>query len=677
MDFLDKILPVNELDTKRVKDVYDRLSTILSEQYPDIDTQPNSVFGDTILRPLSYLVGALEEAQNCVFSDLDLRNLAAGQICDCDFAEDYIRNLGVDAPAELPTVGTVRLTFNTDELREFPNTKRVGFDNQTMVKFLVPRSSNIIILPTTAQSAYPEDNIFKLKKIRTDRFIVDIPILGPPGADIESGEDGLTDLEDNHLVSVVLSTPLRNVTLPQTLQETVPFTKQLFPSSSLTTRSSIISFFTNRLGNLGGVSPVMPGDTEMQRGSTNLFGVASNSTDIYLKGNARPVEGTIIVPLTHSDLSAPQGGDSWRGVLNFGGDIPLRINSVRTLTQELIESVKTNESEGYSIVGTSKDSERFPNMSGAFTEYEDLGIIIPDGEPSIVADNIPKDSVSSLSSTDAEVLVSGVYKGGCFSPGFKNKLVIGFTSETECVVTNTVTGEKTDMTLSPDGTDYVLDIDSSVEGERWLYGLTVRLELNGETDIGGKQFTVEYEGVGGYVVVNYLYDPIIREAHGLIDHDLQRGVFDLALRSPHPVFLDKLTIEYRTGSGKWTDVKLARDEILEYVNSTVYPALIEDSALSDAILYAGAAGVHRITKEATLWQTLADLYTMDGRDFEHSNSPPDERSNGDFVGYKIVDWSDMDTAFLVDPVRDLRVGPRSVQFNLTSNQLYLTERRTA
>ena len=77
----DYLPEIDEISSDTLSNVRDRISTYLVTRYADsIDMTPNSVFGDLILGPLSYLIASFEIAASRLFSDVDLANVAAGQI---------------------------------------------------------------------------------------------------------------------------------------------------------------------------------------------------------------------------------------------------------------------------------------------------------------------------------------------------------------------------------------------------------------------------------------------------------------------------------------------------------------------------------------------------------------------------------------------------------------------
>lgn len=677
---LDKFPALLDVDPARLVEVNDRLSAILAEHYPDIDVQPNSVFGDTVLRPLVYLVAGTEQALACTLSDLDLRNVAQGNICDCDFVQAYLENLGIRNGSALPTIATVRLTYNTDAARQISNTTRFLFDG-VLVRPFTTLPAEIDILGSASSRDDPDQNIFRLTPTTGSQFYVDLVVYGPAGIDIPAGTIATSDISDEFLDSIELLTPLRPTSFGETIQELAARASGIFPASGLTTRASASSFILNKLANVKAVSPVTTGDPEMRRGVQNLFGVSRGAVDIYPRGD------TLLTTTVVSRISRDTTAEEWRGRIKTNLNTPVRIRSIRTLGgTEIVDHV---------IWGTSSDRTLFPEMSAAFSRMETLGVSFPDTDPTLNAEITASNTPASLPASTAGsegglILLSGSYRGHIFSGDFSQVLQFqGVTDEAPHLfrVTNLGTGETVeDVAAEEDDGVYVLDTAASSLLESWTRGVTISFDLDGLDSFDGTTFTASLQSPGGYLVVEYDYDPVLGEVEALIRHDTQRGPLHIAAMAPKPVLLTNLRIEYRTRNGKWVDTETARQEILDYVNSSLFPDGLSDSTLSDILMFAGASGINRITKTATVWSTFAHRYVLDGRDPEDSGVPPLVReAEAEFVdltfeGSRDIDWASpsltTDQLLTIEEDYSLSTGPRNIQFILPSQNLTLVEDRT-
>lgn len=680
----DLVPPAENLSAERLSNVRERLREILRDEYPDVDTSPNSVFDDIVLRPLVHLVSGLEYAVECLFSDLDLRNVARGNICDCDFVISYLKNLGADASGIRPTISTVRLTFTTNDKKVISNSAQFLFQNNVVLNPFTVHPSPITLLPTHAFAENKSLNIRRLSIDGNGRFFADIPVYGPEQAFSETGASGETDIVSTSLSNITLVSPVIPVALPETVHGLLERTANVFPSSALTTRSSIVSFFTGKLGGLAGVSPVMPGDTEMTRGGENLFGVKRNAVDVFPRGK-HPVKRSETVVELAKDTS--QASDRWVGLLNTQ-HTPLRLRNVRKTDNTVLD---------YEIVGTSADRDSFPGLSAGFSRFEELGLVIPftpsglndSDRIGVFADSFTdhreKGTDSSGSVSDVEIVLNGSYNGHIFSASGAQSLVFTGEPGQKFTVTNDYTGESVKgVTTTLVGGKYRLDTDSGdyPEAERWTRGLTVEFDPNNATnDFDGLVFRAKFRGTRARVVVEHDYDPLVDESANLVEHDALQSAFDVRVVDPKPVVVNKLEIFYRTAQGRFVNIGLAMDELEKYVNSTVYPDIIEDSRLADIMFFAGSAGVSAIGKTVEIRTTLAHKYSPDGRD---ENDPGAAAfwiredlsgSQGDttFKGLSVVD--DPGEFVLDDRSLEGYAGPRNIQFLVDRKDIFLTEKR--
>jgi hypothetical protein len=657
---------IDEIDQSRLQSVSERLTAVVRDQFPDIDVTPGSVFSDHILRAMVYLVASAEQATDCVLGDVDLNKILQGEICDCDRVRDYLESLGVYAGNDIPTIATVRLTYNSDVIRTVQNSARFVFADDIILRPLTTLSGSITIQPSDAAVSQPDLNMLRLSRDRAGTFYVDIPCYS--AASIEAtvdGSTGSTDVSDSTLVSVVLVSPLVPFSPGETIKEMAQRAQKVFPSSALTTRSSLVSFFANKMTNLAGVSSAMPGDLEMQRGGANLFGVQRNAVDIYPKGKSVVTNAESTVTVLHNTDAS-----EWVGLLNLP-HTPLRIRGFYTEGGELITPAH--------IVGASIDQAKFPGLSGAFSPNEELGVKFSeaDGNDYITRSNSPDvfDEDSFSSSGAGVIELDGQYNGNVFSGAESQSLRLTGEGGGEYTLTNLRTGETvTGMTL--DGTNLDLNTGSDPAlPERWLNGITVTITTPFDAgDMVDISFTAEY----GRVRVVYDYDPFVAEARQLVGSDAVSGAFDIEVLSPRPCVLNDLRIRYRTEFGRWVDTGLALNELDSYVNQAIFPASLEDSRLSDILLFAGASGVRNIEKTATLYTTLATHYSSDRLD-ESANGADFLEAGTDYEGSVELDWganqTNLEAVILDDSDNNAYAGPRNTQFLLDRADITLVEQR--
>ena len=83
MDLIDYIESNNTPSLTKFSEVKQRIKNIMSIREPDMDVSDNSVVGDLVINRFAKIVALAEEAQDCIFSDIQLSNILDGNICDC------------------------------------------------------------------------------------------------------------------------------------------------------------------------------------------------------------------------------------------------------------------------------------------------------------------------------------------------------------------------------------------------------------------------------------------------------------------------------------------------------------------------------------------------------------------------------------------------------------------
>ena len=104
----------NEIDPKILQDVESRLRILLAQKWSQLDTSPSCVFGNLFVTPAARVVAMIEQATNCILSDLNLENALNGVVCDCDFIQTFLKGLGLSTLQEANTTAMVRINFTQE-----------------------------------------------------------------------------------------------------------------------------------------------------------------------------------------------------------------------------------------------------------------------------------------------------------------------------------------------------------------------------------------------------------------------------------------------------------------------------------------------------------------------------------------------------------------------------------
>jgi len=82
------------ISDEKVLDAYSRLQSWFAIKFPDLDTRPGSVFGDSFVLPAATYLAGTEMGMDAFALDLDLESVAQGNIGRCDFVSLFLKTLG-------------------------------------------------------------------------------------------------------------------------------------------------------------------------------------------------------------------------------------------------------------------------------------------------------------------------------------------------------------------------------------------------------------------------------------------------------------------------------------------------------------------------------------------------------------------------------------------------------
>lgn len=585
INLTDYIPDIKDIPTDKVSDVITRLRTIMALEWPEINTTPNSVVGDLVIRPLAYLVAAFEIGAGRAFSDLDLANVASGEIWNCDFVRQYLKNLGIHERMAVPVIGTVRLAFQTNKSYTIDRGSRILFNNNLVFNFLAPYPGPIIIGGT---GATPQKGNWKeLTQIDENVFVVDLTVVGPADSSIEADTEALTDIPDPELASITSVGDFTPGVIPEDVPQLAALARKIFHSATLTTRNGTVSFIYRQFPNVVGVSPTMSGDDEMQRDKQNILGVAEGRVDVHIRSLNTLLQESVNVTLV-------KDGNKFKGLLNLP-QVPLYIDSVAA--------------DNYKIVSTSKNRDRAVNLSCTYSNLEALGLIVEDDLPTSPATNTV---VSPEGVTD--ILVNGSYVGGgLFSAAYSRLIEFTLTSDSSGVLRDLINGDSDPAVVVFDSTDNEVTV-SGVSNPKYLNGIEVT--ISDPLNYVGNPIVLELKAETASVPVTYRYDRMISEVEDVISSPDIQSVVDILTKGFTTCYVSNLSVKYRRPPGKFVDREKAKDAIYKYVNCLGYPEIYEQSAVADIMLWAGASGVQAITESGVIYPTQATHMSPDGSDNE-------------------------------------------------------------
>lgn len=630
----------DELDPQDVLAARNRAAAYLAQWWPELDTRPNSVFGDIHLTPYSVMVAGLEVALEKVLSDLNLANVAQGKIFNATFVEAYLRNFGVVTRGEVPSSGVIKLTFSANKSYVIDLDSEFTFNNNVF-KINETEGSPVVI--------YERESTVGARVLiqeRNGNFVVLLPVTGVSGVSVKDGTLGSSNLTHSELISVEAAGDFDSGVAEETLASLAFKAQNGFAAASLSSRSGALSFIQSRFPQLLGATVVVTGDKEMIRDNANPLGVAEGTVDIYARSRTTYSLGESVLPLVYD--SELQG---WVGKL----DLPV-VPAFFALKDGAFQVGAFNGSNGISAVYARSNHPSIDNLGVAYSKSETLGLLIEDAHPENYEAGYLGE-VSRIAGPDALLSVFGEYASYFFSARTSRRILLRFDSapvvdgvtKALATVRDRDTGETVQVYFSGNSTTSPSFgmIDKDVGYTELLNGLNLEIRPASGTfvpaDLMGAVFEFSFKGRTANFSINYLFDPSLVQIDSLAqDPDNKPAGVTILAKSMAICYVDTFTVHYRSITGTRANLPAAQQEIFAYLNGLIYPQRYEESKIGEIMLRYGASGVAAVTKQGTFYPSLAKTYI----------SKAGVRSNiTRFV-----------TGTLVPPTNDLGFGPRNVGY---------------
>lgn len=597
----------SDLDPAAVIETRKRLSAYLSQLWPELDTRPNSVFGDIYLTPAATLMTTLEVAMARFKNDLDLGNVSAGKVYDVDFVTAFLKNFGVAADRAINASGTIKMVFSVD--KEYVLESSTTFTFGESVFFFNPEEGNpIYIKPTTEPDARRV-----LTRTGQDQYEIFLPVTGTPGASVNDGDQAVSSVAIDELVSI---TAMGNMDAGKPADNIITLAdkaQRQFSAASLTSRSGVVSFCSNRWPGLIAVAATVTGDREMLRSGVNPLGIFEGAVDVFVKSSDTLTKGEAIVPLTYDVERA-----EWIGRLT----LPV-VPSFYDLAAGIFQTNNFQSSRGVNQIYAKSAHPTVQNVGVSYSRYEILGVAIKDTNPVDFKPAVTGQAIARTPTTTG-LDVRGEYNGSLFSQYGNRSVNIRFDSATEvdglpairANVRDSVSGEVVVVYFI--GNDSVMPTRGIIlKDDPGYLAMFNGLDLDvvpatptfvPETLVG-LEYTFAYSGRVASFSVNYLYDPFLIQVDNVLGNPDHKPVnADPIARSFITCHITQFVVNYRTRYGQVLDAASATTAIVSYLNSLGYPNQYEDSAVSAILARYGASGIQSIIKKGYFYPSLAATF---------------------------------------------------------------------
>lgn len=362
----------NELTTDQLVSARTRAETVLREVYPTIDLRPGSPMGDVVLSPFAMFIAMLEVAIQRFASDLDLENVAAGTIYNCEFVENFIKNFAVFPQLSLKSTGVVRMVFNAD--KEYLLDRGTQFSSGTNVFTIrLPHIDHgsthpgiLKILPV-GYSPAPGENEIVLTDLGDGTYGAEVAVEGTMDTVVSAATEFTINTTIDELVVVYAVVNFDTGNPGSSLKVLAEKTRQTFPAASLTSKTCSKSFMLKEFPDLLGASALITGDSLMLRSTPNPFGVIPGRVDLYARSKQYDTvyEQTIKVKYEPSL-------DKYVSKLSLIAN-PYYIQSLSVLDLDQA-TVSLTLNNGLTIYSKSNNFAKAPLLTCAGTSYEDLWV---------------------------------------------------------------------------------------------------------------------------------------------------------------------------------------------------------------------------------------------------------------------------------------------------------------
>ena len=687
----DYLPAVDEISSDTLLNVRERISTYLKSRYSDsLDMGPNSVFGDLVLSPLSYLIASFEIAASRLFSDIDIANVAAGQIYNCDFVKEYLENFGLAQRTSVPSTGIVQITFSTpgDYLIDAGASFAFTSEGTTYI-FSMADVPDVLSIVTDLGEGQESPTLKQLNRLTDSEYVVNIPVIGDAGVSILKNTECESTISIPEVVGVKSITDFDPGTLPENVMELADKTRNTYYAASLTSRNGCLSFILQTYPEIQGVSPVVTGDTEMIRSIENIFGIRQGVMDIFVKSKKNFVSEYTTVPLAYNSTL-----EKWVGLLSTPQGPPSKITSIQL-------SNSGNTPTTYEILG-SADQDKYPEMSGSYSTKENLGLYVQDTYDS--NSNGTPDALENASNAkitpdvfdivDVGLLnISGEFQGYPFVTAAPRDFRLVFNSystdyakiQGSLLYKNEVLGVEFENTGTTSST-FTYSLIPDDDYNRTLKGVNFTLILNSGPGIIkdnlNKLIELESDTVNFTVtpkssnfIVAYEYDPMVPAIGDLVErNDIKPINTDILVRGFLTCDISNVTITYRSKAGSLVDTTSAKRDILNYINGLSYPNLYEEYAVAEIMLYYGADGVKSISQLGKFYKTQATKYldkNLTEADLVEGNLFVEEMMIEYNDGYKLVSAEESST--LQPPEGIPGMGERNVHYIISADAIVFDE----
>ena len=352
---------ITDIPESRILDVRARLEAYIKVGWPDLDTRPNSVYGDLVLTPMATQVAAQEIAAEHFVSDFDLQQVADGVIYNCDVVKAYLQNFAAVERDNLKASGVVRLTFSANAALSVDRGTAFLFGTENVFALRLAGDGSLNIL--TVGSTRSNVNDVVLSQLDATTFAVDVPVVGVMPTPVSAGDTASINNALTNLLTVTAIGTFHDGSPESSLPVLAARTRETFYSSSLNTRGGTQAFIRKEFPGVSGAAAAISGDIEMMRDTTNALGFRDGRLDVHLRSSQGLLSATQVIKLTYDPAVK-----KFFGIMGLA-QTPVFLDSIVAEASPDLTLTRT-------ILSRSTSESRAVLATAAYSELEQLWLIV-------------------------------------------------------------------------------------------------------------------------------------------------------------------------------------------------------------------------------------------------------------------------------------------------------------
>jgi hypothetical protein len=377
IDIFDYMPSLADLSLEDVFSNRVKAEELIKEVFPDVDTSPNSVFGNTYLTPAAFFITAMEVAANKLRDDLDLETVFQQGANNEDFVRSFINNFSnFSFLGTKESTGVIRLTLTSDTLLELKEDTQFYFEGypENTLSINTAQEGDFYALPTYSKLGKYANERHLIYKDENE-YTIDIPVKGVVGEQFVAGEPVLTNDDIPNLEGIVTVTEFLPASFAQSddIYAQIAQLKTTNSDAGILSRKGTSSLIFKLFDVIDRVSVVRSGDKEMLRDGIGTLGIGVNTLDIYIKTNPT-------LNYEEQSVLCPYFPDNQTFIINL--KLPQTPLHIRSVTYTGNPSLNLD----YEVVSQSND-KKFPLLSANSSKKEDIWLVIKmpfaNGEPQI------------------------------------------------------------------------------------------------------------------------------------------------------------------------------------------------------------------------------------------------------------------------------------------------------